>query len=269
MSTAPRKLAISGASGRMGQRLVRLVRENPDFELTGALESPDSPNLGKDAGLVAGVGDIGVAVTSDFAAATAGAEAFLDFSTPDAVDENIVLAAEKKIPAIIGVTGLGEDTLGKLLAASQKIPILHAPNMSFGINLLYRTVEEIAGRLGREYDIEIIEAHHNKKKDAPSGTALAIFEKLRAARNYPEDSAKPGRVGAVGPRPQKEIGIHAVRAGAIVGDHTVLFAGPGEVIEVTHRAQSRDAFATGALKASLLMVGKAPGLYSFSDVMGF
>jgi 4-hydroxy-tetrahydrodipicolinate reductase len=252
----------------MGRVLTRLISENRTLKLSGALESPGSQFLDKDAGEIAGIGSLGVPITSDFSLASKEAEVLIDFSSPEGVGEHIKLAQSLSKPIIVGVTGLGEELLTQIKDASQKIAILHAPNMSLGVNLIYKVVEDIASRLGEDYEIEIVEAHHNRKKDAPSGTALAIFERLKKARSLSDDSKKLGRAGLSGPRPQKEIGIHAIRAGNITGDHTIIFAGPGEVLEVTHRAQSRDAFATGALLAARWIKDKAPGLYSFAEVLG-
>jgi 4-hydroxy-tetrahydrodipicolinate reductase len=268
MSRDDLKILISGASGRMGRTLIKMISESPDLKLSGALERKDSPAIGKDAGEISGAGPAGVPVSSDTLQCVVSSELIIDFSGPEGVKELAPLAAQNRKPLIVGVTGLGEDILQGLRDASQKIPLLHAPNMSLGVNLTYKIAEEMASRLGEEYEIEIVEAHHNRKKDAPSGTALALFERLKSARGLQEDAKKLGRAGLTGPRNPKEIGIHAIRAGNITGDHTVIFAGPGEVLELTHRAQSREAFATGALKAARWIVGKSPGLYSFAEVLG-
>jgi 4-hydroxy-tetrahydrodipicolinate reductase len=265
----PTAVTICGVAGRMGQRLVQLVGENPDLTLTGAVDRPGSPYMGLDAGHIAGVGTLGIPVTDDFAPAAEASRVYLDFSSPEGVADHVRTAARLGVAAVIGVTALGEAALAAIREASKAVPVVLAPNMSFGVNLMYRLAAEAAGILGRDYEIEIVEAHHNRKKDAPSGTALELLRRAAAARGLdPEASAVFGRSGAPGARSRDEIGVHAVRGGEIVGTHTIVFAGPGEILEITHRAQSRDALAGGAVKAAIWIHGKPPGLYSFGDVLG-
>ncbi|MDR2460230.1 MAG: 4-hydroxy-tetrahydrodipicolinate reductase [Deltaproteobacteria bacterium] len=261
-------IVLCGASGQMGRRLIQLISSSPSLELTGAVEHKDCPFLGHDAGSLAGVAPLGVVLTDDFTQGAKGAQVYLDFSSPRGVGEHVLKAAQLSLAAVIGVTALGTEVEEKLKEAAKKIALLYAPNMSFGMNLMYKIAAEVATLLGKDYNIEIVEAHHNRKKDAPSGTALMLYEKLKAARGITSDVKKLGRSNVPGPRTSEEIGIHAVRGGDIVGDHQVIYAGPGEVLEIVHRAQSRDAFVTGALRACQWIIGKPPGLYNFSEVLG-
>ncbi|MDR2340355.1 MAG: 4-hydroxy-tetrahydrodipicolinate reductase [Deltaproteobacteria bacterium] len=260
---------VAGALGRMGKLLLGLLSQDPRFLLTGALESPECPDIGKDVGELSGVGKLGVTLSQSFPEAAKGASVYLDFSSPQGVSQNIVEADILGVAAVIGVTALDQVILAQLKEASQRIGVLVAPNMSTGVNIMYRVAARMASLLGEDYDIEIVEAHHNRKKDAPSGTAMRLCETICRERDLdPSKAAVFGRHGMPGPRPKGEIGIHAIRGGDIVGDHTVIFAGPGETLELTHRAQTRDAFAKGALKAALWMAGRAPGYYSYAEVLG-
>jgi 4-hydroxy-tetrahydrodipicolinate reductase len=253
----------------MGQRLVQLVTACPELALSGAVDRHDSPFFGRDAGEMAGLGPLGVAVTDDFGPAAAAAEVYLDFSSPEGAGDRARAAASAGTAAVIGVTAIPEETVEVIRSAAATVPVVLAPNMSFGVNLMYRLAADAASVLGPDYEIEIVEAHHDRKKDAPSGTALALLDRLAAARGLdPASCAVFGRHGTPGARPRDEIGVHAVRGGEIVGAHTVLFAGPGEIMEITHRAQSRDALAGGAIRAALWIRGKGPGLYTFGDVIG-
>ncbi|MDR2405312.1 MAG: 4-hydroxy-tetrahydrodipicolinate reductase [Deltaproteobacteria bacterium] len=263
------KIMVAGAAGRMGRRLMELIHKDPDLELVGALERPDSPDLGKDLGELCGVGTLGIKLTASFPEAAKGAKVYLDFSSPMGVSKNIVDADVLGLAAVIGVTAIDDVISTQLREASQRLAILVAPNMSTGVNLLYRLASLAAESLGDAYDIEIVEAHHNRKKDAPSGTAMKLYETLCKARSLDPDKAHVfGRSGTPGPRGKDEIGIMAVRGGDIIGEHTVIFAGPGEVLELTHRAQTRDAFAEGALKAAKWIATREPGYYSYGDVLG-
>jgi 4-hydroxy-tetrahydrodipicolinate reductase len=263
-------IMVAGAGGRMGKLLIELIHKDPSLTLTGALERTDSPDLGKDAGLVAGTGEIGILVTDKFHDASKGAKVYIDFSSTEGVSKNIVEADVLGIGAVVGVTALDPVLITQLREAAQRIPVLVAPNMSTGVNLLYRLCVQAAEALGDDYDIEIVEAHHRRKKDAPSGTAMKIYEYLCQARSLDPEKAKVfGRSGMPGPRGKDEIGIFAVRGGDIIGEHKVIFAGPGEVLELTHRAQTRDAFANGALKAARWISNRGPGYYSYGEVLGF
>jgi 4-hydroxy-tetrahydrodipicolinate reductase len=259
------RVAINGAAGRMGRRLVDLVSREEGMELVAALEQPGHPELGRDAGELCGCGKLGVSLTSDW---TAPADVLIDFSLPAATAARSREAAGKGVALVIGTTGLTADQKTAIAAAAKKVPVLHSPNMSVGVNLLFRLAAETAAALGEGYDIEIVEAHHRFKKDAPSGTALRLAEEIAAAtgRSLAKDAVY-GRHGASAERKRGEIGIHAVRAGEIVGDHTILFSGPGERVEIVHRAESRDTFAQGALRAAKFLVGKKPGMYAMADAL--
>jgi len=263
------KLTIFGASGRMGRRIAFCSGDDPEVEITGGLEVEGNPQIGVDFGRVAGIEDIDVPIVSDVKAAAENADVVIDFSFHQATVKNLSEVAELNKPIVIGTTGFSGDELAQIKDFSNRIPILLAPNMSLGVNLVFKLVGQIATALGDEYDIEIVEAHHNQKKDAPSGTAKKIAEKIAEAlkRNL-DQVAVHGRQGIVGERETGQIGIHAVRGGDIVGDHTIIYAGPGERIELKHQAHSRDTFARGALKAAKFIAGKTPGLYGMDDVLG-
>jgi len=260
------RLIINGAGGRMGRRLVALASEDDDFSVVGAFERPDHPDLGTDAGTLAGVGPVGVALSKRCDVA---ADVALDFSHADAALDFLGWCAERGIAVVVGTTGLGAEGEKRLDAAAARVACLLAPNMSLGVNVLLGLVRQAAAALGDAYDVEIIEAHHNRKKDAPSGTALALGGAAAAGlRRKLDEVAVHGRHGMVGERTQSEIGFHAVRAGDIVGEHTVLFGGQGERVELRHVAASRDTFARGALRAARFLAGKPPGRYTMADVLG-
>lgn len=263
------KVIIIGAAGRMGRRLIANVLENPDFELAGAIECPDSPVLGQDAGSLAGVQPCGVGITSDLEALLPAADAVIDFATSGVLDRaRAAVAANAAV--VIGTTALSASDkreLAVLAAAGGRI--VAAGNMSVGVNLLYKLVREAALKLGEEYDVEIVEMHHNQKKDAPSGTAVRLAEVVCEARNWNyEQDVRHGREGMVGQRSRREIGMHSLRGGDVVGDHTVIFAVNGERVELTHKASSRDTFARGALRAVKFLAAARPGLYDMQDVLG-
>ena len=259
------RVAINGAAGRMGRRLVDLASGEEDMRVVAALEQASHADIGRDAGELAGRGPIGVVLKSEWDAA---ADVLIDFSSPEGAMARLAEAVEKGIAVVIGTTGLSDAQKAEVEAASKKIPVLPAPNMSVGVNLLFKLASQVAAALGDEYDIEIIEAHHRFKKDAPSGTALRLAEEIASAtgRDLAKDAVH-GREGKKAQRKPGEIGIHAVRAGDIVGDHTVIFSTLGERIELTHRAHTRDTFARGALRAALFLAGKPAGMYGMSDVL--
>ncbi len=263
------KVIVTGAAGRMGRRLTSLILSSKDIKLVGATEFDKSPFLGKDAGLVAGGEACGVIIEADIKPLLKGADAVIDFSTGPVV-ENAKLAVTAGAAVVIGTTAF-TDADKKTLAdlAGKGGRIVFASNMSVGINLLFDISARVAKILGDDYDVEIVEMHHNKKKDAPSGTAVSLAEAIAKARglSYSKDAVH-GRKGLVGERKKAEIGIHAVRGGDVVGDHTVIFATEGERIELVHKASSRDNFAKGALKAVRFLVNAKPGLYSMQDVLG-
>ena len=259
---APLRLAVSGATGRMGRTIIRLCQEAGDIDLVGATAAPGDPHVGEDAGAQAGGRTAGVAVTDDIGAGLLGAEVVIDFSLPVALHELARHAARQNVALVSGTTPL-KDTRA-LDDAAARIPVLWAPNMSLGIQVLSELAAEAARRLGPAFDIEITEVHHNKKVDAPSGTAVRIGEAIREVRPLRPVS---GREGIVGARQSDELGILALRGGDVIGDHTVHFFGPGERIEITHRATSRELFAHGAIRAARWLAGKAARRYSLADIL--
>lgn len=262
------KVIVAGAAGRMGCRLVALIKDSTALTLAGAIEGKGHHAIGDDAGETAGCGRIGVAVTEDLSALLDRGEVVVDFSSPEATLEHLRIVAQHKRAMVIGTTGFSATELEELKSLVRQVPCVFSPNMSVGINLMYKVIGEMAKTLGDDYDIEVIEAHHRLKKDAPSGTALKIAEVLAKATS--RDLNQVGvyaRKGLIGERKKKEIGIQTIRAGDIVGDHTILFGGMGERIEVTHRASSRDTFASGALRAARWVVRQPPGLYDMMDVL--
>ncbi len=263
------KITILGAGGQMGQAIIRVMAGMPEAVLSGALEAPQSPLLGKDAGILAGVTENGVSITDNWEKATAGAEVLIDFSFPSATRAAALRAAAIGKPMVIGTTGLNQEESEDIRRAAGKTPIVWAPNMSLGVNVLFALTGKLAGILS-DYDIEIVEMHHRRKKDAPSGTALRLAENAAIARRQtPGATLAHGRQGAQAARIPGQIGMHAVRGGDVVGDHTVIFAGDGERVELTHRATRRECFAAGALRASLWVKNRTPGLYNMQDVLGF
>ncbi|OGV56529.1 MAG: 4-hydroxy-tetrahydrodipicolinate reductase [Lentisphaerae bacterium GWF2_52_8] len=263
------RVVVIGAAGRMGRHLVAGIAKSQDLKLVGATEMAGSPFLGHDAGTVAGVEYCGVAISSELAPLLAGADALIDFSTGPVI-ENASKAVSLNCAVVIGTTALGDKGRDALEALAQKGGrIVFASNMSVGVNLLFHISAEVARVLGEDYDIEIVEMHHNQKKDSPSGTAVSLAESVAAARGLSyKDAVRHGREGIVGARTKNEIGMHAVRGGDVVGDHTVIFATGGERVELTHKASSRDTFAKGALRAVRFLKSAAPGLYNMQDVLG-
>ena len=267
------KVLLMGAAGRMGQAMTRLLAAGaiPGLELAGAVDRADSPLAGQDAGTAAGARALGVRISGDLAAALAARpDVAVDFSFHAATAAAAPRVAAAGVPWVVGTTGLDDAEKAAIAQAARKIPVVLAANMSLGVNLLFALVEQAARALkGRGYDCEIVERHHRRKKDAPSGTALYLGE--AAAQGFGwnlKDVAVDGRTGIPGERPEKEIGFHAVRGGDIVGDHTVLFAADGECVELSHRATSRDTLAIGALRAAAWLPGRAPSLYGMRDVIG-
>ena len=260
------QVAVSGAAGRMGRTLVRLIAEADDLRLAAALEAAGHEALGADAGTLAGVGPLEVEVAD---ALSTHADALVDFSLPDGSVQRIEACAEAGVPCVVGTTGFSDDQRKRIEAAAETIPVLVAPNMSVGVNVLFHTAAELARTLGADYDIEIVEAHHRFKKDAPSGTALKIAEEIADAtgRNL-EEAAVHGRGPGHPPRKEGEIGLHAVRGGDIVGEHIIYYTAVGERLELKHVAHSRDTFAHGALRAVRWIADRGPGLYSMADVLG-
>ncbi len=260
------RIAVSGAAGRMGRSLVRLALEDPEIELAAALEVPGHACLGREAGALAAAEECGVKLADKLETKV---DCIVDFSSPEGALAHLEEAAAAKVALVSGSTGLDEEGRGRFAEAAKSIPVILAPNMSVGANLLFRLAGDAARALGAGYDIEVVEAHHSKKVDAPSGTALRLAEAAASARGLDlAASAVHGRSGRPGARPRDQIGIHAVRAGDIIGEHTVIYATLGERIELTHRVSSRDGFCLGALRAAKFLAGKPPGSYSMAQVLG-
>lgn len=265
----PINVIICGAAGRMGKLLVSLVQEHPETRLVGAIEAPSHQAIGKDAGEVAGIGTIGVKVSADYNALAAPGNVTLDFTVAEAALEHLRTAAAKGAAIVIGTTGFSAEQRAEAEKIAPKTRALIAPNMSVGVNVLLKVVADVARILRDGFDPEIVEIHHRFKVDAPSGTALALGRAIAAAQGRDFDKAATlARQGITGQRPTDEIGIMALRGGDMVGDHTVIFAGFGERLELTHRAQSRECLARGALRAALWLPHQPPGLYAMKDVLG-
>jgi 4-hydroxy-tetrahydrodipicolinate reductase len=263
------RLAVMGAAGRMGRALIQLIHETPQCGLAGAVERAGSPFIGKDAGEVAGVGPLGIAITDDPLPLFTHIEGVLDFTTPATTVATAGLAAQARIVHVIGTTGLSADDETKIEAAARHATIVKSGNMSLGVNLLSALVEEAARALDERFDIEIVEMHHKHKVDAPSGTALLLGKAAAAGRRIAlDDHSVRGRDGLTGERVAGAIGFASLRGGSVVGDHTVIFAGAGERLELTHRAEDRRIFARGALTAALWGQGRGPGLFSMRNVLG-
>lgn len=263
------RLVMNGALGRMGRNIITLASRDAEFQISGAVDAQCGDKLGLDAGEIIGVGKLGVPLRSNLADVISQADVVADFTWPDAILGVAEICGNARVPLVVGTTGLSKDHLAEFKRLVAPIPCVMAPNMSVGVNLLFKLVAEAAAILGDDYDVEITETHHRFKKDAPSGTAYRLAEVAAEAlgRNL-ETDAIYGRKGIVGERTRKEIGIHALRVGDVVGEHTVTFGTIGERIELTHRAQSRDALAQGALRAAKFVVKAAPGLYDMQDVLG-
>jgi 4-hydroxy-tetrahydrodipicolinate reductase len=266
---ADMKLIVVGAAGRMGRTLVRVISETPGVVLTGAIERAGAPEIGKDAGDLAGVGSNGVAISDDPLPLFAKAEGVLDFTMPEATIGFAELTAQARIVHIVGTTGLSAEDDAKLKAAARHAPIVRSGNMSLGVNLLAALVRQAAKALDPAFDIEVLEMHHRSKVDAPSGTAMLLGRAAAQGRGIDLDKhSVRARDGITGARRKGDIGFATLRGGSVVGEHTVLFAGDGETIEFTHRASDRALFARGAVRAALWARDKKPGLYSMADVLG-
>ncbi len=263
------RIAVAGAAGKMGSRIVALSREYDSIKLTGALERKGHKDIGKDAGVIAGAGETCVLLSDNIEKVLDEANVVIDFTHTDSTLEHLKAASAKGRAMVIGTTGFTKDQLEEIKTLTKKIPCVMASNMSLGVNLLLKVLQDVARALGDDYDIEIIEAHHRMKKDAPSGTAMKMAQVIaRAVDRDLDDAAVYARKGMIGARTKKEIGIQTIRAGDIVGEHTVLFGGLGERIEITHKASSRDTFARGALKAAIWVHDRPAGLYDMQDVLG-
>jgi 4-hydroxy-tetrahydrodipicolinate reductase len=267
MTTA---VALHGAAGRMGRSLIEVLSVDPDAELVAAVDRAGEASIGQDVGTLVGtIKPLGVAVTDDLRAAIERCQVIIDFSSPEASMGVIARCVASKRAAVIGTTGLDAACHEAIDALARVAPVVVAPNFSVGVNVLVALAGYAAQMLGEQFDIEIIEMHHKNKVDAPSGTAVRLTEVLARARGLdPEWATVMGRSGRPGPRPPSEIGVHALRGGDVIGDHTVVLAGPGERIELTHRAHERQIFARGAVRAAHWVATQPPGLYGMSDVLG-
>ena len=260
-------IAIAGAGGRMGRMLIEAVLADPDARLAGALDLPGAPGLGSDAGAFLGK-NTGVAIEADLARGLAGAGYLIDFTRPEGTLQHLAYCAEHGIKMIIGTTGFDEAGKAAIAAAARKTAIMFAPNMSVGVNVTLKLLQQAAKALAVGYDIEIIEAHHRHKVDAPSGTALKMGEVIADALGRDlKDCAVYAREGVTGERDPSSIGFATIRGGDIIGDHTVLFAGTGERIEISHKSSSRASYAAGALRAARFLADKPSGLYDMNDVL--
>ena len=266
---ADMRLIVAGAGGRMGRALVRVISETPGAVLTGALEAPGSELLGKDAGVLAGLPANGVKLSADLWSLSSNADGILDFTIPGATIANVAIAAERGLVHVIGTTGLSASDDAVIKSVTQRAIVVKSGNMSLGVNLLAALVKRVARSLDQTFDIEIVEMHHNKKIDAPSGTALMFGRAAAEGRgiDLAKHSAR-GRDGETGARKAGDIGFASLRGGTVVGEHSVIFAGSAERIELVHRAEDRIIFACGALHAAAWARNQKPGLYSMADVLG-
>jgi 4-hydroxy-tetrahydrodipicolinate reductase len=264
------KVIVAGAAGRMGRRLSYMVHSAGDLELAGGFEQSGCPDIGRDIGEVGGYGPVGIKIAASLEEVITQADVIIDFTFHQATMDFARLAARHRKAMVIGTTGLTPENLGELKTlADGHFPCVQSPNMAVGVNVLFKVAKKMAAILGDAYDIEIVEAHHRMKKDAPSGTALKLGEMVAAGVNRRLDQVGVyARHGLIGERSNEEIGIQTIRAGDIVGEHTVYFAGAGERLEITHRAHSRDNFAKGAALAAAWVAGRPNGMYTMFDVLG-
>ncbi|MDX9971366.1 MAG: 4-hydroxy-tetrahydrodipicolinate reductase [FCB group bacterium] len=262
------KICMAGAAGRMGRRILELSTATDDIGIGGALEAPACAGITFTVGGESGKA-IAVTTSADAGAELAKADVLIDFTGPEACLANVQAAVAAGKPVVIGTTGLNAEQKAVLAECAKKVAIVHAPNMSVGVNLLFKLTRQVAEILGLDYNVEITEIHHNQKKDSPSGTAVRLGECAAAGLglDYQADTVH-GREGIVGKRPVREIGMHAIRGGDVVGEHTVSFFGQGERIELTHKAHNRDNFAKGSLVAARFAATAKPGLYDMQDVLG-
>ena len=262
-------IIVCGVGGRMGGAVVRAIQQSAGFRLVAAIDKPGSARVGKDAGEISAAGSFGIAVSDKLDGALVSSAVIIDFSNPAASLEFLRLAAKKHVPIVIATTGFNGKQLAEIKRLARRTAVLLSANTSLAVNVLISLLGKAARMLGEDYDVEIIEAHHRFKKDAPSGTALALGRSVADALGRDLDKVGiNGRKGLVGERGKKEIALLSVRAGDIVGEHTVIFGGIGERLEFIHRAHSRDTFARGALRAAQWLVKKKPALYSMDDVLG-
>jgi 4-hydroxy-tetrahydrodipicolinate reductase len=263
------KIIVTGAGGRMGARIIQLIRESSDLILIGAVEREGHPAIGKDVGETLGMGKTDLVIQDNLETVMGLGEVIIDFTFHSTSMAHLRLAVEGKKPIVIGSTGFTAQEMEEVQTLAQSLPVVLAPNMSVGVNVLFKVVRDVALTLGEGFDVEILEVHHKMKKDAPSGTAMKLAQILAQSRSQNLDEiAVYERKGIIGERKPGEIGIQTFRAGDIIGEHTVLFGGMGERLEITHRAHSRDTFARGALRAARWIIQQKNGLYDMQDVLG-
>jgi len=263
------KIAVCGAAGRMGQRIINSITEAEGVVFAAALERPGHPLAGQDAGLIAGCGELGVTISDDLNGVIGACDVLIDFTAPKVSLKNLEACALKKKSIVIGSTGFTPEERALAVELAREIPVVLAPNMSVGVNVCFKILKDIAKTLGDDFDVEIVEAHHRLKKDAPSGTAVRMGEVVAEAlgRDY-NKVANFHREGITGERTREEIGMQTIRGGDIIGEHTVYFIGMGERIELSHRAMTRDMFSRGSVRAAKWVVSQKPGLYDMQDVLG-
>jgi 4-hydroxy-tetrahydrodipicolinate reductase len=260
---------VAGAAGRMGRRIIHMIRQSNNVALSAAFERPNHPSVGSDVGQLVGLGNLGIKVAGSLKEIIGLGEVVIDFTAPESTVENLKLASAAKLAIIIGTTGISGSLLDQVKALAGTTRCVMSPNMSVGVNVMFKIAGEMAKILGKDYDMEILEVHHRFKKDAPSGTAMRLAQILASASNRDlDDVAVYHRKGLIGERTSKEIGIQTWRAGDITGEHTVLFGGIGERLELIHRAHNRDNFARGAVRAAAWVVHQPAGLYDMMDVLG-
>jgi 4-hydroxy-tetrahydrodipicolinate reductase len=264
------RVSVHGAAGRMGRSIVKVLVDDKGATLVSAIERGGHSALGQDAGVLAGLAEpLGVAITSSLESALERAEVVIDFSLPDAARSLFQACAARRVAVVVGTTGLDSAARAALDGLCKVAPVVVAPNYSVGINALWALAAQAVRLLGPDYDIEIVEMHHRHKVDAPSGTAVRLTEVVAQARGIdPVSAVRSGRSGQVGARKDEEIGVHSLRGGDVVGDHTLILSGPGDRIELTHRAHSREIYALGAVRAAHFVAGSSPGLYEMADVLG-
>ena len=259
---------VCGGCGKMASKVTQLIYQDNKLKLIGIVESPSHPDIGKDWGTIAGQGKTRIKVVDDLEAIIQDADQIVEFTNPKVSLQHLEIVAKYKKTMIVGTTGFSGEEILKMKSLSQNIPFLFSPNMSLGVNLLFKLAAETATALSDDYDIEIVEAHHRFKKDAPSGTAKKLAQEIAKAKGINLDEvAIYGREGMIGERKRGEIGIHSIRGGDIAGEHTVIFTALGERLELTHKAHSRDTFAYGTIQAIKFMEGKPTGFYEMKDVL--
>ncbi len=262
------KVVVCGGCGKMGSKVARLIYQNENMKLVGIIEASSHPNKGKDWGATVGLGKTGIIIKEKLEEIIQNADQIVEFTNPKVSLQHLEIVSKYKKVMIMGTTGFSSEEIEKIKKLAQGIPFLLSPNMSLGVNLLFKLAAEVATALGDDYDIEIIEAHHRFKKDAPSGTAKKLAQEIAKSRNVNLDEvAIYGREGIIGERKKGEIGIHSIRGGDITGEHTVMFTALGERLELTHKAHSRDTFAYGTIQAIKFLKDKPTGFYKMKDVL--